>query len=75
MSLPGWGTLAGVVAKAIDPLLSPTQRNAHAIEHWNQERRRLVHLKNPPSNLLDRLHECDRNISRLHSEKERLLRG
>lgn len=75
MSLPGWGQAAGLVAKWIDPLLSPTQRNARAIEHWNHERRRLVHLKEPPKNLIDLLDECDRNISRLHNEKERLLRG
>lgn len=75
MSLAGWGVLAGVIGKAIDPLLSPTQRNSRAIEHWNQKRRQLVRLKNPPTNLLDLLHECDRNLFRLRVERERLDRG
>ena len=75
MSLPGWGTLAGVIAKAIDPLISPTQRNSRAIEHWNHERRKLLATKPVPKDLVNRLHECDRNIFRLSAEKERLNRG
>ena len=75
MSLPGWGQAAGLVAKWIDPLLSPTQRNSRATEHWNQERRRLLRVKPQPKNLIDLLHECDRNIFRLSVERERLNKG
>ena len=75
MSLGAAFNIADRVTKWIDPFLSPTQRNARAIEYWNRERRRLVQLKNPPKDILDRLHECDRNIFRLSAEKERLSKG
>ena len=75
MSLAGWGQVAERITRWIDPMLSPTQRNSRAIEHWNKERRRLVNLKDPPKDLVDRLHECDLNIFRLYAERERLQRG